>query len=144
MFNIGRSADLLWIHFGRCIVIKNQKGSEVEKGDYAIHVQCPWRFIQYDKLILGSKDVFIPREGVSESEFDWNIFGMSIFDEKVKTIKEQIAPVIVKDVTISEDGTLVIRYEKGLVFEAFPDSSITIEHWRFINNKTKEHTVVYE
>ena len=144
MFNIGRAADLLWIHFGQSIIVKNHRGFEVEKGDYAIHVQCPWRFIQDYKLILGSGDVYIPREGISDSEFDWNTFGMSIFDEKLKMIKSKNTPIVVEDVSIDEVGTLKIIFERGLVFETLPNSSVTVEYWIFINNRTKKHTVVFE
>lgn len=144
MFNLGRAADLLWIHFGKKIVVKNHRGVEVEKGEYAIHLQCPWRFVENSKLILGSRDIYVPREGIQDSEFNWDTFGMSIFDEKVKTFLEELTPIVVSNVTVDEIGTLKIQFENGLVFEAFPESSQISEYWRFINNKTKEHTVVFE
>ena len=145
VFNsIGRSSDLLWIHFGEKIKTKNYKGIEVEKGSYGIHVQCPWRFLHCDKLILGNMDVYIPREGVSESEFDWCKIGESVFDENVQKIRQNVLPLKVEEVLIDSIGNLKIKFENELVFEANPNSSIKTEFWRFINNKTKEHMVIFE
>lgn len=143
IFRIGRASDMLWIQFGKSIIVKNYKGIEVEKGEYAIHVQCPWRFCRQDKIILGSRDIFIPCNGVSEQEFNWDISGMSIFDNKCKTINEGIAP-IVKEAKVDGLGTLKIIFDNELVFEAITDSKEEIEFWRFINNNTKEHIVVFE
>lgn len=142
--NIGRASDLLWIHFGEMMKIKNYKGIEVEKGSYGIHVQCPWRFLHYGKLILGNKDIYIPREGVSESEFDWCEIGESVFDEKVQKIRQNLLPVKVKEVFLDSIGNFKIEFENKLVFEAIPNSSVETEFWRFINNKTKEHMVIFD
>lgn len=142
--NFGRASDLLWIHFGEKLKIKNYKGIEVEKGSYGLHVQCPWRFLHHGKLILGNMDIYIPREGISESEFEWCEIGESVFDEKAQKIRLNLLPLKVEKVLVDSIGNLKIEFENELVFEAIPNSSVETEFWRFINNKTKEHMVIFE
>lgn len=144
MFCIGRAADMLWIQFGKRIFVKNRKGLEVEKGEYAIHVQCPWRFRQKGKIILGSRDVYIPSSNVSELDFNWETIGMSIFDKESEIINNKIAPINVEKVDMDMFGTLKIIFDNEVIFEAFTDSTEEVEFWRFINNNTKEHTVVFD
>jgi len=142
--NIGRASDLLWLHFGQKFYIINRRGIEVEKGSYGIHIQCPWRFIHQGILVLGSMDIYMPKEGVHESDFNWDEIGNSVFDEKIKVIKEKILPIKVQKVESDEIGNLKLIFEDDFVFEAMPNCSVKQEFWRLINNVTKEHTVIFE
>ena len=142
--NIGRVSDLLWIHFGEKMKTLNYKGVEVTKGSYGIHVQCPWRFLHHGKLILGNMDIYIPREDVSDSEFDWSESHESVFDKNVKKISQNLLPLKVESVFIDSIGNLKIEFENELVFEAMPNSSVETEFWRFINFKTNEHMVIFD
>lgn len=142
--DIGRASDLLWLHFGEKILIKNHRGFEREKGSFGIHVQCPWRFLHHGKLLLGNMDIYLSREGVSESEFDWFENGKSVFDEKVEKIKQYVLPIKIEKMIVDNVGNLKIIFKNELVFEAMPNSSVEMEFWRFINNKTREHIVFFE
>lgn len=143
MFGIGRAADLLWIQFGDKVKVTNRKGVEVEKGQFALHVLCPWRFTHNNRVLLGSRDIYIPRNGIAEEDFDCTTSGMSAFDEKVPVL-ESMVPVKVIGLSVDAVGTVSIAFETGLKFEAFPDSACAKEFWRFINHKTGRHTVVFE
>ena len=141
--NIGRTADMLWIHFGEMLKTKNYKGIEIEKGSYGLHVQCPWRFLHHGKLILGNMDINIPIEGVFESEFDCFEIGKSVFDENVLKIRQRLLPLKVLAVSVDGIGNLKIKFENELVLEVIPNSGVKMEFWRFINNKTREHMVIF-
>lgn len=144
IFDIGRAADLLWIHIGEKILVKNYKGLDVEKGSYAIHVQCPWRIIHHGKLVLGNMDIYRHKDSIVESEFDWSEIGNSVFDEKIEKIKNEVLPIKVNDYILDAIGSLKLICEDEIIFEVTPNSSGKIEFWRYINNISKEHVVIFE
>lgn len=144
LFDMGRTSDLLWIQLGEKILVKNYKGFEVQKGSYAIHVQCPWRIVCHGELVLGNMDIYRPKDGIVESEFDWSEIGNSVFDEKLEKVKIELLPVKIKDLILDDIGTLKLICDDEFIFEAIPNSSGRIEFWRFINNISKKHVVIFE
>lgn len=139
--NMGRSADLLWLQFGEKIKIKNYKNIYVEKGSMGLNVQCPWRMLKQDKIILGNNDIYIPKK--ESLNFDWWEIGGSIFDEKSEKIINDLLPLKVIDVIVNEIGDFSIRFEKEIVFEVILNGAFKTEFWRFINFKTNEHLVCF-
>lgn len=144
MPSMGRAADLFWIVFGKDILVEDYKGNKVEKNEYAIHIQCPWRLLKDNNLILGSRDIYIPKEGIEESEFDYESFGMSLFDEKVKGIESELLPLHVESISTDSTGGFKIVFNHCFVLEVMPDSSAEIEFWRFIDFNTRKHYVLFE
>lgn len=141
---IGRATDMLWMGFGKLVKIKNYKGLEDEKGEFAVHVQCPWRFVHQEKVVVGSRDIYMPRNGISDHEFDYEKRGLSIFDSICEAFNSEWIPLLVSEVCVDIFGTLKIIFANGLVFETFINSVTTDEYWRFINFQTKEHIVVFD
>lgn len=141
MIQIGRASDMLWVHFGKLIEVKNYRGIYHEKGEYSLHIQCPWRFTQNDNLILGSNDFYIPINNGGNDEFQWDIWGGNMFDIKAEKLKKEVLPNIVKKIEVDVIGSINIYLEKGFVVQVFPVDSNIQENWRFINNLTGEHIV---
>lgn len=52
---VRRAADMLVLHFGEIRPHKSGKGTV---GDYALHVQCPWRFDGPARTVTGSDDLW--------------------------------------------------------------------------------------
>lgn len=144
MIQIGRASDMLWIHFGKLIEVKNYRGIYHKKGEYSLHIQCPWRFIQNDKLILGSNDFYSPVNNKEKDKFQWDILGANMFDIKAEELKKEVLPSIVKKLEVDIIGSINIYVEKEIVLQVFPVNSIVQENWRFINNLTGEHMVFNE
>lgn len=56
LIDIGRASNLLWLSFGERISTLDRKGNEIQKGKYALNVQCAWRLTQNSQIIVASKD----------------------------------------------------------------------------------------
>ena len=57
-----RAADMRMLHFGKARVVENGR-----VGDYALHLQCPWRVEGPDGIVTGSDDLWEPA-----NEDDWH------------------------------------------------------------------------
>lgn len=139
---LGRATNLLWIQFGNILKLKNFKNEEIEKGEYVFHIQCPWRFIQKNKILLGNEDIYQSEEYIEN--FDWTKKGTSIFDKKESSINELLKNTKVKEVYLNSLGDLKIIFTNEVIFEVFLNTSLKMESYRFINNKTREHFVIFE
>ena len=144
--NIGRAGNLLWLSFGEKILVIDRNGCEKFKEKYALHVQCSWRLTTENKISVASKDIYIPRTGLDEDDFDWDEFGANRFDEKIEELKEQIvSSATVSKITADEFGGLKIYFESGIRLEVFPDDSLEDEFWRFIIfGSESKHYVVFD
>ena len=133
LWAMGRAVDLAWFEFGSRRTVKGWKGVEKEVGDYALHVQCPWRIILRDKIVIGRGDIFCTPEESDEPtppDFDWqkgNRFDR-IAEEFCQGESQQL---LVQAVNTGEVGRLAIVLERGYKLEVFPHDSDNAEHWRF-------------
>ena len=144
--NIGRAGNLLWLSLGEKIVTIDINGCEVLKGKYALHIQCSWRLTMGSRIIVGSQDFYIPRTGLSENDFNWDIQGQNRFDEKIKEFKKMAeSKTKVVEVSADEFGGIKISFDSGIRLEVFPEDSLEEEFWRFIEfGKKSKHFVVFD
>lgn len=141
---IGRAADLARFAFGNRRTVKGSNGVEKEVGDYALHVQCPWRMTLKDEIITGRGDIFCTPEESAEPippDFDWQEGNR--FDRIVEQVVAKSLPLTVRRVEAANAGSFTILLEHGYELEIFPYDSETEEHWRFFKPSTEEpHFVV--
>ena len=65
----GRAADMAMIHFGvERTYVRNGKPRTV--GDWALHIQCPWRIIRDGEILVGYSDMRVPPVGIDPEVFD--------------------------------------------------------------------------
>lgn len=133
MAKVGYAADMLCMLFGNIKIQKNVIGDWQTVGEYALHVQCVWRFSKNEQIILTYWDLY------NASLDDDNTMSDSIFEALNVSM-----PLEVTDVALDYIGTLKIKLNNDIIFEAFPDRCGEIEHWRFINNETHEHIVFFD
>ena len=64
------AADMRTLQFGNT---EERKGGGGVVGEYALHVQCPWRLEGKTGIITGSGDLYVPYEKSEEPEesFVW-------------------------------------------------------------------------
>ncbi len=144
LISIGRASDLLWLQFDELITIKNYKGMDIKKGSMGLNIQCTWRFIKKDKIILGNNDIYMPIKENFHDEFDWSKIGESAFDEKSKKIIQDLLPLTISTILLSKTGDLKIIFDKEVVLEVIVNGAVKTEFWRFINYKTDKHIVWQE
>ena len=139
-YEVGKGGLSIWIGFGEKIT-RNKK----EKRMYYLVVQTPWRFLQNEKVILASGDMYIPYDSSKPFEVgnDYN----SLYDEMVKDLNTKLSCGIkVAEATCSSTGDITLSLENHLVFQTFIDGSTKNEFWRFISNEQKEsmHVVFWD
>lgn len=145
LWSLGRAADLAWFEFGSRRTVKGWKGKEKVVGDYALHVQGPWRIRVDNSIVVGRGDIFCTPEETSEStsaDFDWE--KGTRFDRIARELfQNESRQFTVRAAEAGEAGSLVIALEEHYNLEIFPHDSEGDEHWRFFKPQTEEpHFVV--
>jgi hypothetical protein len=145
LWALGRAADLAWFEFGSRRTVLSHSGQEKQVGDYALHIECPWRITRGDKIITGRGDVFCTPEESEEPtaiDFDWQRGNR--FDRVVAALFEhETHRFTVHSVQASKAGTLVIVLEDGYDLDVFPHDSESGEHWRFFKPYSEEPHLVF-
>lgn len=144
IINIGRASNMLWIGFGEPLKVYDYKGNEVTKSSISLHVQSTWRIINKGekKIKVASSDMYTPNSNLEWSDdFNWDIQGNNLFDEKSKRWLGD--NIFVKDYKINRWGDLLLLFSNEDSLEIFVNVSDDSECWRlFENNSNKDHFVV--
>lgn len=134
IIKMGRASNLCWILFGKTIVEKGLLGEDIEKGEYSLHFQCPWKIIDTTDytIKLASGDMYEPNsDNTLNDRFDWEIQGSNLFDEKVEDLFQGKNQIYVKSVNITKSGDMQILFSNMFMLECFVDVSTNQECWRF-------------
>jgi hypothetical protein len=149
LFDIGRAANLVWIHFGAPRTVTSQIGGKVRiVGEWALHLQCSWRLLERSRLLTGESDLFYPASTEPPGklvDFDWGRLGANLFDEKIAQFKATRLPNLppVSRVWLDRMGNVNITFGRRIaVIEVFADATAATELWRlFEPYRETEHTV---
>ena len=137
LWSAGRALNMEMFDFGRRHRLFNRRGEEVEVGENALHIQCPWRIMGLEGLVVGSGDRYYP----ADEESDWEQFDdekdLARLEARMNAwIEEHRAgPLKVERVDADRLGGFRIFLEGGFVLEAFPSDSLQgeySEHWRLL------------
>lgn len=124
---VGKGGLTIWIGFGDKIKVKDK-----EKHLYYLVVQCAWRFLQNNKIILASGDMY--RCFDETKPFDIGNDFNSVYDEKVTALNMNLSrSVRVTKVNFSDTGDITLLLENDIVFQTFIENSVNDEFWRFIS-----------
>jgi hypothetical protein len=146
LWGAARCLNLEMFAFGERTTRLNRTGEEVEVGEFALHVQCPWRIVGPTGLVVGSEDRKYPDdENADWEEFDAN--GPSRCEARMNEWLEEYAeaPLKVKRVESDHIGGFRLLLEHGFVLEVFPANSLRgehSEHWRFFRPSSEGHFVL--
>ena len=137
---VGKGGLTIWIGFGDKIKVKDK-----EKHLYYLFVQCAWRFLQNNKIILASGDMY--RCFDETKPFDIGNDFNSVYDEKVTALNMNLSrSVRVTKVNFSDTGDITLLFENDIVFQTFIENSVNDEFWRFISYEDgdSKHIVFYD
>jgi hypothetical protein len=134
---VRRAADMLVLHFGE---IQQHPSGEGTVGDYALHVQCPWRLQGPLGTITGSGDLWV-YVGPGERPKNWSYEdGFSLQDQKLGTYFERDETTrswvnhserfVVMSSEESGHGDVRLELKNGMALLLFPAES-SAESWRF-------------
>ena len=154
LWAMGRAADLEWFHFGGQREVVNRRGEKKAVGDWALHVQCPWRIVHMGKILVASADLYYPAgihrfddlELADEGGWAWDRNGPRRLDERTAALQQLLDtdPPTVEGVQADAVGSLRISFSGGYMLELFPNGTLDDqEHWRFFEPyRDKRHFVV--
>lgn len=137
---------MLAIHFGEFRTVPDRHGQPREVGEWALHFQCPWRFVRGNSIILASNDVYYYPEG--EESYDFNQGGESLFDRRAGQFNRVLDTGMfhVSEIICDPCGAFQLTFTPDLHFAVFPaasDASPFGEFWRLFQPDSDEpHYVV--
>jgi Domain of unknown function (DUF4279) len=121
-------------------------GPPREVGEYALHIQAPWRISTESKIVLGARDITFPA-GTSRldevpQDFDWKEHPTRL-DEVAAALTQHYLPQKVTQVVYGRCGALYLAFEGSLILEVFPDAAVESESWRLFvpGEDDREHLV---
>jgi len=131
---LGAAADMLWLHFGEMRSVVDRKGKERKVGEWALHLQCPWRFMRLGTVVLGSSDFYY--DAVTGEKYDWESKAESVFHRNSKELNRMIEAekVTVSVARCTEAGAFDLVFDHDLKLSVMPVESSRHaydESWRF-------------
>ncbi len=136
-----RAAGMRMLHFGKARVVENGR-----VGDYALHLQCPWRVEGPDGIVTGSDDLWEPANEDDWHE-NWSYDGsVTLQDAQLRELlgepgigttspNGEITGLIVEAVEAAENGDLSIVLTGGYNLAVFV-CGCRDESWRFFSPKS--------
>jgi hypothetical protein len=127
-----RAADMQTFQFGPLRPV--DRGSV---GDFALHVQCPWRIEGPDGIVTGRLDLWEPVEENAPFNENWSYEeSPNLQDARLERwLAECEGSLVVKSVDADEFGGASIRFDRGFVLRMFP-AGTRGEDWRLFRPKT--------
>src|SRR5436309_4549873 len=112
-----RAADMRTFQFG---TLRPAKRGSV--GDFALHVQCPWRIEGPDGILTGRSDLWQPVAENAPFVEDWDYDkSPNLQDSRMKQWLEQHdLSLVVTDVDADAFGGAAISLSHGFVLRLFP------------------------
>jgi len=141
--SLGRAANLLWLHFGTLREVPTRSGGTKTVGDWALHIQCPWRLARQGEIVVASSDFYYNFAG--DPLDDWDKSGKSRFDHAAAALSAEFevnGPAVLS-VTPDSFGGFTLWFAYYYHLDVFPNSSYpSTEHWRiFQPGKLESHFV---
>jgi hypothetical protein len=123
---------------------------EIERGsvgEFALHIQCPWRIEGPEGIVTGRLDLFEPVERGPDFNFEsWDYEkSPNLQDSQFNQLLARHAEsLVVQSVDADEYGGAAITFGGGFVLRMFP-AGTRGEDWRFFRPKTDApHFVISE
>lgn len=145
-----RASNLRNFQFGTMRSI--EKGTV---GEYALHIQCPWRIEGPDGIVTGRSDLWEPAKVTDDFDWDtwnyesdenlqdWKIYNLlGGWDSETRSHINRRDDLIVENVQADALGGATIILTGGYKIVLFPDGSRE-EDWRFFRpNIDEPHFVI--
>ncbi len=135
-----RAGNMECLKFGTALRT-DKNGKTYNVGEFALHLQSPWRFTNENEIIVGSNDLYEQADETSEYDenFNWEEFNANLRDVKLaKLITENIISIL--SANVDKFGGLEINFDNNIKLTVFPDlaSKADNEYWRLIDFRNEK------
>jgi hypothetical protein len=147
----GRAANMPTYGFGDDVHLPDRrKGGTRLVSRFALHIQCPFRFVGSQGVIFGGRDMYYdagpdPFLHRSDEEWAWHELGANRYDERFAKLmaEHEQESLVVLAVEADHTGSFRLQLSHDIALETFVDDSLPWEHWRFFRpGEEGEHFVV--
>ena len=139
-----RAANMECLKFGQHFITDKVDG-ELNIGEFGIHLQCPWRITNGQKILIGSFDVYeqADQNAKYDPDFDWDRPNVNLRDNNLNKLIENVK-LTVEKIDADDFGGFEIIFNDNYTLTTFPATSITGEYWRLLDNRPnmEKHFVV--
>jgi hypothetical protein len=143
-----RAADMLTLQLGESRS-RISLGGRRDVGEYALHVQCPWRLVEGSRLVVGSGDLLTPAEpGTDREMWNWDVVGATWWDHRMQEFFGGASiSITVQDTPADSFGGFRLICSRDVTFEVFSSTSAAphevSELWRLLQpSSSAKHFVV--
>jgi hypothetical protein len=134
-----------WFSFGERREVTTRSGGTKVVGELALHVQCAWRIVRGDVIVVGIGDLWAPADEKIDvpNDFDWRDVLTRRDRRMARLLENETRALLVQEVEVGDAGAMRIVLEDGLALEVFPSDSLDGEYWRLFRPAVDEaHLVV--
>ena len=139
----GRTLDLIELGFSELSEKKDRHGKKYKLARFVFHIQCPFRVIRDNSIVLSTEDLFLPFSPKKHEEADLNKKNSTLFDSKANCLTTLMKGEKIIDIKLNSQNDLTIRMENTII-DLFIYSTDS-ESWRFFDTTDDSpHIVVDE
>ena len=111
---------MLWMHFGDYRTYTDDRGEPREVGEWALHLQCPWRFVRSGSIVLGSADFYYYPD--SDEPYDSDRGGEALFDRRANQFNRvlETGAFCVSAISCGPCGAFQLEFGSAFHFAVFP------------------------
>jgi hypothetical protein len=120
-------------------------------GEYALHLQCPWRIVGGEGTVTGFADYYEPADVNGEVDLKDGQAGnlqrkrlgdlLRSYDANTRSWLNGTDQLVVEGVIADDFGGFELKLSGNFCLQVFPDGSRG-EDWRFFEPGTKDHLVI--
>jgi len=135
--SIHRAGGMAMLGFGPLSRRRNARGEMKMIGKWALHLECPWRFRNSLRILVGSNDLYEPPENPTRAPAGWKSGAkFTLYDERIGVLFPRTIKSFGTVRTLRADrfGGLQLTITPDLTLEVFPNdtgSKDDDEFWRF-------------
>jgi hypothetical protein len=116
---VSHAADMLTLHFGPQRQYTTRRGTVLEGGAWALHIQCMWRIERGGDLVATQDDLCGPDEKAH------------LLAQRLDELFVKHGPTVVESASGDDEGGAVISLCRELRIFIIPDGGADDEDWRF-------------
>lgn len=116
---VSHAADMLTVHFGPLKQYRTRRGTLLEGGKWALHVQCSWRVERAGSVFANQADLHGTNEDANRTT------------ERLNGLLVSPVPAVVESVSADDAGGVRINLSRDLRIVVTADGVEGDEDWRF-------------